>query len=127
MVSLAFMFFMAYTVIPRALVTMTKAAPSTKISINNSYVLADQILATANGKDVAKINVFILDSSGKGIPDKEVSLSGMDSIVNSSVMTDKEGKAAFRMTSSKAGQFELEASVAGVPLPKKITVTFREE
>lgn len=124
---MAFIFFLAYSVIPNALVTMTKAAPSNKISINNSYVLADKILANADGKDQARVNVFILDSSGKGIPGKQVALTGMDGIVNASEITNGDGRVSFTMVSSKAGQYQLTAEVEGVALPQKITVTFKEE
>ena len=117
--------YLAIAVVPKALVLFSKAAPASKVSIANSYVLGAKILAKADGKDECKINVFVLDASGKGVSGKKVELSGAKDIKTEGTTTDNDGKMAFTLTSLTEGQFELTASVAGVPLPKTIKVTFR--
>ncbi len=116
---------MAAYVVPRAMVTMTKAAPASVISLSDSRVLAEKILAKADGKDKCVINVFVMDKSGKGVANKQVSLEGMDGILPENMATNSDGKATFSIVSTKEGTFKIEALVGGSPLPKEIKVTFR--
>lgn len=116
---------MAAYVVPRAMVTMTKAAPATTISLADSRLLGEKILARADGKDKCIVNVFVLDKNGKGVPDKQVSLEGLDSISPSVTASNTEGKATFTMTSTKEGTFKLSASIGGSPMSHEIKVTFR--
>jgi hypothetical protein len=120
-----FVLFLAVYVVPQAFVSFTKAAPATKVSINDSYVLGETILAKADGKDKCMLNVFILDSSGKGVAGKNVSLEGMESVVAINSVTNNEGKASFSVTSSVEGQYDLTATVEGAPLTRGVKVTFR--
>lgn len=117
--------FLATSVVPRVLVSFTKAAPATKVSIADSYLLADRILAAADGSDEAKVNVYVMDKSGKGVANKTVQLTGMDGIEPEVGRSSAEGKVGFRIKSSVEGQFEVSAVVEGVTLPRSITVTFR--
>jgi len=112
-------------VVPQILVTMTKAAPATKVSINDSYVIGGKILAKADGVDKCRVDVFVVDSTGKGITGKRVSLEGLESIVESVKMSGDNGLASFEITSLKEGQFELNAGIEGVPMPRTVKVTFR--
>jgi hypothetical protein len=123
--AIGFIYAMAAIVVPRALVTMTKAAPASVISISDSRVMAQKILALADGKDKCVVNVFILDKSGKGVPKKQVTMEGLEGITPEVGQTDADGKVAFSMTSKKEGTFALTTLIGGSPLPKEIKVTFR--
>lgn len=125
LLGLGLIIFLAVKVVPTALVTMTKAAPSNKISIENSYVLGAKILAKADGKDKCVVNVFVMDNGSKGVPDKRVELLGMETIKPLAIKTDKDGRIGFEMTSDRAGQFRLRAMVEGIEMPKEVRVTFR--
>ena len=118
--------FLAVAVVPKALVTLTKAAPTTKVSLTNSYVLGSKILAKADGKDSCEVNVFVLDADGHGLKDKTVSLTGVDGVKATTMKTGSDGKITFKISSITEGQFEMTAAVSGVPLPKTIKVTFRK-
>jgi len=122
--SLAFVGYMAVAVIPKVFVTMTKATPGKEVSLGGSYLIGGNILAKADGVDKCEVNVFVLDSSGKGIKGMAVVLSGAES-GEMQVVSDTDGKAVFEITSVKEGQLTLSASVGGVPLEKTIKVTFR--
>jgi len=122
-VGLGFVVFLATSVIPKVLVTMTKAAPTMKVSLSDSYLIGSKILARADGKDNCLVNVFVLDDTGKGIKGRQVSLSGMGN--EELVISGEDGKAEFKMVSEKEGQFVLEASIDGIPLQKTMKVTFR--
>ena len=123
--ALGFTYGMAAYVVPRAMVTMTKAAPATVISLGDSRVLAEKILARADGKDKCSVNVFVMDKNGKGVAGKQVSMEGLDGIVPTVATTNSDGKATFTMTSTKEGTFKLTALVGGSPLPREVKVTFR--
>ena len=101
-------FYLASSVIPKALITMTKASGSAKVSINNSFIIGEKILAKADGKDKCIVNVFVLDAKGKGISGKQVQLSGLSDLIS---INNEKGKASFEMTSNLAGNYELKASV----------------
>jgi len=120
---LGFTLFMAITVVPKIFVSLTKAAPATKVSISDSYLLGGDILAKADGADKSMVNVYVLDKSNKGVKGVQVSLSGMGQELEE--LSDVDGKAVFELTSTTEGTFELTASVGGVPLTKTLKVTFR--
>ena len=121
---LGVVFFMAVYVVPQVLVTMTRAAPATKISVSDSYFIGGTLLAVADGKDDCVVNVFALDSTGKGIKDKIVEVTGMGEQILTET-TDVNGKASFKVVSSVEGQFKLAAMIDGVPVGKVVVVTFR--
>lgn len=118
-----FVFYMAAKVVPKLFVTWTKAAPSSKVSLTNSYMIGADILAEADGKDECEVNVFVVDKNSKGVKGIRVELIGMGETMEA--MSDNEGKANFKMVSTKEGQFALSASVGGSPLERSIKVTFR--
>lgn len=122
-IGVIFVYFMAQSVIPKVLVTFTKAAPASKVSLSSSYLLGGRILAKADGIDKCTVNVFVLDASSKGVSGKLVVLSGMKEDIE--VVSDMDGKAQFEITSDSEGQYELSASVDGVALGKSLKVTFR--
>lgn len=124
-VGILFLGFMATKVIPKMFVTWTKAAPASKVSLADSYLIGGKILAKSDGIDKCVVNVFVLDSSGKGVKGTQVSLSGM-SDGDKEVLSGNDGKASFEISSAQAGQFTLSASIGGSPLSKTVKVTFRE-
>lgn len=129
----AILIFLATWVVPRALVTLTKAAPSSKYSISNSYLFGSPLIATANGEERIRINAFLLDDQGKGVPEKRVEVtirpkdnSGPNaSLTETAAVTDKMGKSTWEVFSTTVGQFVLSANIDGVPFPQEVTVTFR--
>lgn len=121
---LGLVYFVASSVVPKMLVTLTKAAPASIISFTNSYFIGGKLLARADGKDTCVVNVFALDTTSKGVRGKSVEIEGMtDQILNG--VTGEDGKAIFKVTSETEGQFKLTAKIDGVVVGKVITVTFR--
>ena len=120
--------------LPRALVYLTQAARSSKISLANSYVFAAPLVVAADGQSKIRVNVFVLNDEGLGVADKRVDLSLRPKIPggkNAQVrvlqpVTDKYGKAVFEVASTVPGQFVASASVGGVALPQTVTLTFRQ-
>ena len=128
LISLGVVYYLTTSVIPNVMVTLTKAAPATKVSINQSRVLGSRILAKADGLDKCVVNIFLMDESGKGVKGKTADLVATDSgveIRQMNAVTDDNGRIAYELTSLTEGQYRVEAMVDGVPVGKTITVTFR--
>lgn len=116
---------LATQVVPRAIVNFAKAAPGKNVSLNNSSIIAGKILCVADGKDQCFVNVFLLDPFNKGVAGKAVSLTGIETAVPKSGISDGDGKVTFKMTSTTEGQFTLKPVVDGNVMSKEIKVTFR--
>ena len=123
-IGIVFVGFLAIKVLPSAFVTWTKAAPATKVFIGNSYLIGGKILAKADGIEKCVLNVFVLDSSGKGVKGVAVDLSGMEGGEMQSI-SGADGKAVFEITSMKEGQYTMAATIGGSPLSKTVKITFR--
>ncbi len=124
-VGLLVIYYLSTQLVPRIFVTLTKAAPATVISATDSYILGDRILAKADGIDECRINVFALDKSGKGVEGKQVILEGLEDIEAVNQLTDKDGKASFKIRSKTEGQFTVVAIADGKTIPGGVKVTFR--
>jgi hypothetical protein len=123
---IALMFFLATNVVPNALITLTRASSSGRVVVSGSYLLGEKILAKADGKDVDKINVFLLDKNGKPVEGQTVELTGMATGVKQvDALSNSQGKIAFELTSTTEGQFRINALYNGSELPQTIVVTFR--
>ena len=125
LVAMAAIYYMASYVVPRTLVTLTKAAPASVVSLADSRIIGEKILALADGKDQVSVNVFVLDKTSKGVKGKQVDLTGAEAISPSVALTDAEGKANFKITSKIAKQYTLNAAIEGVILSQSVVVTFR--
>jgi len=128
LVGLGIVYYLTANVIPRVIVSFTKAAPATKISVGRSTMLGERILAKADGLDKCIVNIFLMDESGKGVAGKTAELSSLDEGVEIRQMnasSDDMGKVKFELSSGQEGQYRLAGSVGGVPVGKMITVTFR--
>ena len=122
----ALVLFLSTKIIPQALVNLSRASSSGSVSVANSYVLGQKILAKADGKDRCSVVVFLLDKNGRGVAGKTVELIGMEGITKLNSISDDKGKLSFEMVSSVEGQFKLTADYSGVELPQTVTVTFRK-
>jgi len=119
---LALISYLGSSFIPKTLVTLSKASMKQTISVKESLVLGQKIMAEADGQEKCVVNVFVLDKDGKGIKGKIVQLSGLGEL---ELVTDASGKASFELVSSVAGSYELVASINGTALTKTVKVIFR--
>jgi hypothetical protein len=99
---------------------------SQAVSLANSYIFASPLRARANGDEKIRITIFALDSQGKGVFGRPVTLGQADSIKEDAVQptTDDLGRAVFDIASSHAGYFLIEALIEGKVIPQKVGVTF---
>ena len=122
LLAIGLIFYLGSNIIPKALVTSTSKAANQKVSLANSLLIGGNLMASADGVDESVVNVFILDSDGKGIQGKKVELSGLGVWES---MTDMNGKAVFKLKSTIAGEYPVSASVDGATLKNSVTVVFR--
>lgn len=132
--SIIVLFWLASSILPKALVYLTKAAnQSGQFSLANSYIFGSPLVAEGNGGEKIRVSTFLLDAKGRGVPDEQISLNvvpksgstGQPQINEIQSATDEFGKAVFEVTSTFIGQFVVSASVGGLELPQTVTLTFR--
>ncbi len=97
------------------------------LSLENSYVFASPIAATADGTSIIRITVFLLNNQGLGVAGKNVSLkiTGSVNVANTQPTSDNMGRAIFDLTSSTPGSYTVSAEVEGVLLPQTVSISFR--
>ena len=122
LVAVGLIFYLTSSVIPKVLVTASRASTAAKISVKNSFLIGEKIMATANGVDKCVVDVFVTDAEGKGISGKQVQLNGLGTL---NAVTNSSGKASFELVSTVAKQYDLMATVGGAQVGKTLTVTFR--
>ena len=127
LVSFVVLFLVSYRLIPQIMVTFTKAAPATTVSVSDSYVINEKILCKADGEDVCRVNVFLLDKNGKSVVGKSVSMEGEATIEALNQLSDKNGKVSFEVSGETEKQVDLQAMYQGVALGSTVTVTLRNE
>jgi len=123
--SVVAVYYLASSVVPRVLVSVSQAGVGVRVSLADSYVIGERILAKADGEDKCLVNVFLMDEQGRPVPGKAVTWVGMENVGGNSGVTDKNGRVSFESVSDEEGQFKIEAMVEGVGLPQGVTVTFR--
>lgn len=95
-------------------------------SVENSYLFASPVKASANGTSIIRVTVFVLDNQGLGVANQKVSLNvnGAISVNQTQPMTDQLGKAIFDVTSINPGNYTLTALVSDTVLPQQVSVVF---
>lgn len=123
-VGVGLIYYLSTNVIPKVLVSLTQAAPAQDVSLADTIIIGEKVLAKADGEDKSKINVFVMDKSGKGIKGKSVELTGNLVGLPMNSMTEDDGRAVFEVGTTTKGQYKLGANVEGIELGKFVTVTF---
>jgi len=124
---LAAILFSSLVIFREPLRTFTRAAQESVPSSSSSLIFYDPVIGVkADGKSVANINVFIRNANNIPITNKTVRLEttlGQLKAVNP--VTDKNGRAAFTLSSDTAGEATVSAFVDNnIELQQKITVKF---
>jgi len=114
-------------VVLRTTTTYQKAASSSSsITLENSYLFASPIQAKADGKEMIRLTVFLLDGRGLGVANQTVELDLPSSVTieNQQEISDTNGKAIFDVSSTTAQSINITAKVGSSKLPQKIKITF---
>lgn len=108
------------------LFSFTEAANDNRpISLTSSLIFAWPLEVKADNEENTEITVFIRDKDGKGIPEKQVTISStIGDILGNPSITDSQGKAVFTITSATNGVAEIEAMVDNRKLQNNVTVKF---
>jgi len=108
------------------LIFSSQATGSRAFSVENSYVFASPLEAKANSTDKIRITVFLLDSQGRGVPNKQVILIKPADLVLSqqNSLTDAYGRAIFDLTTAVAGEYIIGASIDNTRLSESLKIKF---
>ena len=115
------------SLVVRTTTTYQKAASSSSsITLENSYLFASPIQAKADGKEMIRLTVFLLDGRGLGVANQTVELDLPSSVTieNQQEISDTNGKAIFDVSSTTAQSINITAKVGSSKLPQKIKITF---
>lgn len=122
------LFFVVLFFVGRQLIFTSRASTSNTSlpTRENSYIFASPIQAQGNGQEKIRINVFLLNSQGLGISQKQVTLSSTPSLNIEAVQpqTDDFGKAIFNLSSSIPGKYQISASTSDFTLKQQLFVLF---
>jgi hypothetical protein len=121
---LAFTIFMTFVVFNQQLTSVTRASTET-IAVEKSLIFAWPLTVKADGETASQITVFIRNEEGKGVAEKTVRLeTTVGQVREPSVVTDKSGKATFRVVSSEQGLAEIRFIVDNSRIDRPVTVEF---
>lgn len=112
----------------RTTVTYQRAATGSNgaVILENSYLFASPLQAKADGKEMIRLTVFLLDGRGLGVANQTVSLNIPKNITitNQQEITDQNGKAIFDLVSSTAQTANITAKTDTAKLPQNVKVVF---
>lgn len=121
-----FLFLVVYFVQKQTTIS-GKASGSGEPSLENSYLFASPLYASAGGTEKIRVTVFVLDSHGSGVGGQNVVLGQNPNLTVRSLQdtTDSYGKAVFDTSSATPGEYLLEVAVNNQSLSQKLRITFR--
>jgi len=111
----------------RSTIFINRAAGSTSsVAYSNSYLFSSPLQAKADGKELIRITVYLLDGRGLGVPNQTASLQTSPPINISSIQTttDDTGKAVFDLSSVSPTKVTVSATNNGQTIPQTVKVTF---
>lgn len=115
-------------VVVRTTTTYQRASGSSSDStvLENSYLFASPLQAKADGKEMVRVTVFLLDGRGLGVGNQTVNLKLPNSVTvnNQQEITDQSGKAIFDISSVTAQTINITATTNNLTLPQKVRVVF---
>lgn len=95
-------------------------------NLDNSYLFASPLAASADGLQKIRLTVFLLDGRGLGIGNQKVEINPPSPLIVTEIssITDTTGKAVFDITSTRQGQYTITAKVANRLLPEQVRLVF---
>jgi len=110
------------------LVGRASSGSSSSVALENSYLFASPLRGQANGQELIRITVFLLDGRGIGVANQSVDIHSQPQKITVNPVqsvSDSFGKTVFDLSSASAGQFEISATVnAAKSLPQKVKIVF---
>ena len=103
-----------------------KATGSSSVAYGNSYLFSSPLQAKADGKELIRVTVFLLDGRGLGVANQPVELEASPRVDIGTVqaVTDDSGKAVFDLSSTAPIRSVISAANNGKVLPQTVKITF---
>lgn len=116
----------SFALVFRTTIFSSRANSSGSVAYSNSYLFSSPLQAKADGKELIRISVFLLDGRGLGVPNQVVTLSTSPKVSINSVQstTDDTGKAVFDLSSSQPLKAKVSATNNNDTIPQTVSITF---
>ncbi len=95
------------------------------VSIAKSLILANKLQAVADNTDIVEITVFARNEAGETLENKSVVVStSLGEFDKTYALSDKYGRALFRLKSAVSGNAEVLAAIDNQQLSQPLTIMF---
>ena len=100
--------------------------PRADFSQENSYVFVSPLRARANGQELIRLTIFILNNQGLGVPGKLVELKNTQELNVQTIKgnSDEYGRAVFDISSADSGEFYISIEVEDQELDQRAHLSF---
>lgn len=102
------------------------APPKADFSPENSYVFVSPLQAKADGQELIRVTIFILNNQGLGLPGKQVDLKNSQQLKVQTIKgnSDEYGRAVFDVSSADSGEFYISIEVENRELNQRAHLSF---
>ncbi|MFN4212908.1 MAG: Ig-like domain-containing protein [Microgenomates group bacterium] len=123
---LAFSLFTSFMIFNKPLSRLTRAKEEFIASADTSLVFAWPLTAKADNQSSVMVSIFVRNFNNIPLPNKKVSLTtNLGTVTEIQPITDKAGKATFKLNSNTPGIAQLTAVVDNqIQLKQKVSVKF---
>ena len=122
---LSFGVFFSVIVFNKPLSRLIRASQETNPSAANSLIFAWPLTVKADGQTPSTITVFLRNEKNYPVPNKPVTvLTSFGEIKESQVVSSKDGKTEFHITSATAGIANITVQSGTLTLTQKMSVKF---
>lgn len=123
---LSFFVFISVMVFSKPLSRFTRAAEDSRPSSSKSLIFAWPLSASVTSLETVKLDVFVRSENGNPIPKRQIVVNTDIGSVSPKVMlSDKNGKASFSLTSQTAGTAQVSATIDNTtPISQKVSIKF---
>ena len=97
------------------------------VSSTNSYMFLSPVSAQANNTERIRVSVFVLNDTGIGVSNQEVTLQHVPEVKIEAIqaVSDNYGRAIFDIYTQTPGNYSVSAQVNGRVIGETATATFR--
>ncbi|MCX7881167.1 MAG: Ig-like domain-containing protein [Patescibacteria group bacterium] len=122
---LSFLIFISVLLFNKPIVQLLRAKEETNPSPKKSLIIAWPLTLPADGKTNSTITVFLRNEKNQPVSNKIIFLkSTLGEFKENNLISDKDGKAEFHLSSTTPGLAQITVNAAGFELIQKLSIKF---